>query len=274
MHGRTIGGSVINVGYLIKYWSAYLTKGDNLMEGSEVVSEFNASNIDEVANAPGLYAWYQQLYLTDADYSALGAVNNGDIAIPSSNILDRQTRIFSHLSLELSGKGAFGINWKAFLTEETQLDKYSVDGEKSLYKSIGDEQNEGLGSAGSDNYEEQQFFRCLTNAVQTIGPPIYIGKAISLNERIARHIYDLRRVKRGIKEDPEFKKALHTKLKEKSLSFGYRAAAAGLKEDELIVKTVNFKEIFPNESDKKLVQIAEKIEYLLNRWYRPHLGRM
>lgn len=245
------------------------------MEGSGFISEFNATDVDEVAHAPGLYAWYQQLYLTDADYSVLGTVgDNDDIVSPSSNILDRQTKIFSQLSLELSGKGAFGINWKALLTEENQLDKYVIDGVESPFKTIKDEQKEGLRSVEKSNYNEKQFFRCLASTVRSIGPPIYIGKAISLNERIATHIYDLRRVKRGIKEDPEFKKALQTKLNEKSLSFGYRAAAVGLTEDELMVKTINFKEIFPNESDRTLVKIAERIEYLLNRWYKPHLGRM
>mgnify|MGYP000500445530 CR=1 FL=1 len=248
-------------------------KGETNDASAGIMGEYTISDIEDAPNAPGIYAWYHKLYLSAADMRVLSAATDDRVLSEEAlQLLEQQTEIFSNPPINLYGKGHFNSNWKAVFSEQSTIEsdpfQRSLSAEELESFSNNKTKNEATNSFSKD------FFKALTANVDVFAPPIYIGKAENLNTRLNNHIKTLRRVKKGLREDLGFRDALEKRLRESSINFGHRAGAIGISEDNLIVKTVNFEKILPRESKEKLYKLAGEIEYFLNRWYKPHLGRL
>ena len=114
--------------------------------------------------------------------------------------------------------------------------------------------------------------KALEIAMPVLSAPIYVGVATCLNTRLSQHVNDINKLSSAVNDDPEVRQRLREKGKS---NFAQRAVAAGFTPESLQVWTCNLdlliEDLESQSHDARAV--AEAVEWLLNRWHRPYLGR-
>jgi hypothetical protein len=119
--------------------------------------------------------------------------------------------------------------------------------------------------------------RLLRTAIPVFSAPLYIGKARDLRSRISTHVQELQRLHEAVSGNPDLLESLREKVfgttpESISSNFAARAVASGFAPDHLAVFALDITSI-TNSSLEDADALASTLEWLLNTWYRPLLGR-
>ncbi|MFV1942557.1 hypothetical protein VPH49_17215 [Pseudomonas luteola] len=153
----------------------------------------------------------------------------------------------------------------------------SFDQEKNKYSFS--YPHKALEKALSSESSRSRLNELLLTATPVFSSPLYIGKSINLKNRIAEHVRVLSKFSALASSNPDFLNKLRNKLNNPNseeinpdITFGVRAIAAGFNLDHLRVFILDVEEASGLQGDKALAA-TEALEWLLNTWNRPILGR-
>ena len=241
---------------------------------NQVVTEHTISSIDQAPPCVGLYAWYHNWYLSEADLRQLEpGVDAERVRETVRGLLEKQTRIFADTSIKLEGRGNFGSAWSADVRELGSLSRHFGFEEQSTSESGKKPENNKSKTEFSIEENSRLLIELLQRTFVHFNVPVYIGKSDCLRTRLGAHARDFRKIRKGIREEPRFRAAVEQNLISGELDFAHRAAISGLTADDLTVRCINFETLYPGCSTEYLYDCAGTIEYSLNRWIKPHLGR-
>ena len=228
--------------------------------GGEELHWYLADELEQVPNRPGLYAWYfvplagpldWAEFIDDQSGSDLGVARFGDF-------LARHTDRVRLPGLSLRARGHLGADWLGRLDDQSSL---------TLAQNLRSLADGGPGRGASVRWAltnadaRECLAQVLLSASPRLSPPIYIGVAKNLRGRLDEHMRDYGRAMAQPDDDGDLPS-----------KFGERAAAAGLRVDELKVAVLPISEL-ENLDDDELRKVAEAAEFVLNRWHRPMLGQ-
>lgn len=241
----------------------------------ELVREYSLDTIDEAEASVGLYAWYAILPAGLQDWE-LGIDESGrDLGADRlREVLRRQTARHFAQSMRANVTGTFSQCWSGELRDHTMelLERaLQSHGERSVvddYDAVGATRvQDSLDSRDA----RQLLVQVLRHAAPFIAAPLYVGVAESLRTRLRRHVDQLRKYYRIASEDA----SARTRFRIDGKNFAMRAVGAGFVPDQLRVWTLCvdglIRSLDATPQDPR--GVTEAAEWLLNRWYRPYLGR-
>lgn len=236
---------------------------------------FSLETVSQAPKAAGLYAWYAGLNagLKDWELEVVDGIDVGTDRL--RNLLKRHTDRYCFRELEATALGAFSQTWSGQLQDQTANMLRSVLAEPTDIQE-------------QDNYDQQRapklqstlesrdkrrlMVKALEMALPVLSAPIYVGVADCLHTRLSRHVREINQLTNTVINDPASRQRLR---KEKKTNFALRAIAAGFSPENLQVWTFNLdllvEELGSKTQDARTV--AEAVEWVLNRWHRPYLGR-
>lgn len=236
---------------------------------------FTLETISQAPNVTGLYAWYAALGAGPKDWE-LDVVNGSDVGIERlRGLLKRQTDRLGFRTLEATAIGSFSQTWTGMLSDQTSDSLREVLAESSS-------------SRRSENYDRQRapklqesldsrdsrllLVKALDLAIPCLSSPIYVGVAENLNSRLSTHARDVNRLAAAVARNPNIRQRLR---EETRTSFAIRAIASGFLPSNLRVCTLNLdllcKDLEVTNQDSRAV--GEAVEWILNRWNRPYIGK-
>ena len=256
---------------------------DALRQFLKCVSVYSCLNIDDASEEPGLYAWYGILAAGPKDWALQlnGGEDEGEAA--SRTLLQKHCSRFDSPPLQLKARGTFSSRWRGDLRDISSQHISSV-----LNGSAEDEDEDELQWGREDGKKEEArgeilagilrsesdrrlLLDTLTFATPILSAPLYIGVATRLRQRLRQHVDSLIKYSEAINRNPSLKEKL---LQHKRTNFASRAVGMGFSPDMLSVWTLPLAQISKGEHpEDKLRDIAEVVEWFLNRWNRPLLGK-
>lgn len=238
---------------------------------------FSCLGVEQAPSAPGLYAWYSMLHAGDPDW-ILDIVNGQDEGINRfRGLLERHTSRHESQEMRIEARGTFAQRWEGtleetsirglrnFLSGETPTD----DDEKSYSSSV-----PKLKGALDNPSMRKALLRILQVATPILASPLYIGVALDLRQRLGQHAEEIVKISHLAAKFPDKRKDLFRESNA-SKKFAIRAVASGFTSANLVVWTLNLETALQDQalSPTKIRDLAEAAEWLLNRWYRPALGK-
>jgi hypothetical protein len=222
-------------------------------------------DIDQSPLGPGIYAWYAIAPVGRRDWEPC---IRGDRDLGAHNflrLLANHTRRFAQITLKVSAESSFDTEWKGVL-EDTGIESLA----QMLQGSQTTAEDESTLRALVNTPALREVFATALNATSPIlASPVYIGRATCLKTRLKDHSDRISLLTRRCNEDPSYR----DRLPEKDI-FADRAVKTGFTDSTLDVHTYD---LTPYRdagfTDEQLTAVAVSMELLLNRWYRPLLGR-
>lgn len=247
--------------------------GERLLEH---FARFTIQSISQVPDRVGLYAWYSRVAAGPADYE-VDLQDGRDAGIKRfRTLLQRHTERHIAPPLVADARGAFSAHFGGVLEDLTVRTLQSA-----LSGRVSDEVDEyerQRASALNDSIEQPVLRRALVETLQVSTPmlaaPLYIGISVNLRARLGAHVNQFQRLSDLVRRDPSARSQLQAQPK----SFAIRAVARGFTPEHLEVWVLDLQALLLEDEGKsasadQLRQVAEAGEWLLNRWYRPYLGR-
>ena len=262
--------------------SAWLQLVDPYRRGSPLITEdllgsfqrFAFSELDEVPETPGLYAWYGLMKLGAGTWRRQieKGVDAGEVN--SRRALQIHTERFTGAPLEVSVDSAFASAWSGTLQDDSFVSmkrtlEYLEDVSMLESDRVAAPKLQAVMNSAS---MRELAFNTLSRSAPVFSSPLYIGVAVDLRKRLRRHSHNLQAHRLNSAGNVNYFDNV-TEAKTRG-SFAFRAAQQGFSPDNLEVWVLNISE-FAEEGatieDQRTV--AEACEWLLNRWHRPQLGR-
>jgi len=234
---------------------------------SPQAQRLNALDLDMAPDAPGIYAWYAQLTLSDDDWKP--QVSDGvDLAARYlTRAISDYARVHELNPIHLRGTGTYRLNWSGTLRRD------------SIADAPADSESTAVDSRLNDLAEEYNVRRLLIKLLRAATPvfasPLYIGVATNLRVRLAGHKADYETTRARIRADP----SAGARLQFEGDSFGARLAATGLQLEHLQcwILPANLALIDNSDEDNSVISaraVAEAAEWILQRIFLPALGRL
>lgn len=110
--------------------------------------------------------------------------------------------------------------------------------------------------------------KLLPKCTPFLAAPIYIGVTDSLKERLRSHVSGLRRMQSGLRGESPPKD-----FDGDESEFAVRAAKMGFNVENLYVVTLTTADSDDRLDEDQVRSISEAVEWFLNRWHRPLLGK-
>jgi hypothetical protein len=220
-----------------------------------------ATDFHAVENVPGLYAWYVDapLSLRDLASNSESGVDAGDWLLQG---LRRFASYFAQPPIEMRGRSDYNRLWTAEVTAHG-LESAQSDPTSSL--GVGTE----LARASQDPLQRQVIVEILDMAVPAFALPVYIGVASRLRIRLEQHLAKYDQAVQDLRGLPrEQRQSLITE----SSDFGARLAAADIPLDAVSVWVLPYDQD-SDDSPERVRQGLQAAEWVLQRVYRPPLGR-
>jgi hypothetical protein len=236
---------------------------------------FSLETVSQAPKATGLYAWYAGLNagLKDWELEVTDGIDVGTERLRS--LLKRHTAHYCFRELETTALGAFSQTWTGQLQDKTANILQNVlaePGDTQEQDSYDQKRAPKLQSTLESREARRLMVKALEAAIPVLSAPIYVGVADCLHTRLSQHVRDINKLTNTVINDPSSRQRLR---KEKKTNFAVRAVAAGFSPENLQVWTCNLdlliEEIGSKTQDARTV--AEAVEWVLNRWHRPYLGR-
>ncbi len=238
------------------------------------VEAFSCLDVDEAPDSPGLYAWYGTLKAGPQDWEM--KLSNGDDLGHRAcrTLLQKHTTRHASPPLTLEGRGAFTTMWKGDLrdtTAETLAGILDQEASTPEYAAGGEQYPSQLHEVLSLPRTREILLKVLQVATPILAAPVYIGVATSLRTRLRQHTETLYKLSKHVDKNPDARRELQKLQKS---TFASRAISIGFSPDSLTAWTLNLASVYPKKEDQDALRmVAESAEWLLNRWYRPMLGR-
>lgn len=232
---------------------------------------FRVDDIDEVAAAPGLYAWY-----------GLPPDSPLDLETPAGTRewLAGATRRVEEPALNSEATGRLSAKWRGTLAD-TSLSFLleSIDSQNDIQEEPTVEATEddvvsdtpGRRTALQHTLADDGFRLIMASILRSAAPalasPIYVGMSTNLSTRLSRHRKDIFRFYEALEGDESVRERFRVHAR-----FGARAVGYGFSSETLLVLVREVPELsgLPIEDCRRLLLSAE---WFLNRWYRPLLGK-
>jgi len=235
---------------------------------------FSFSELDQVPEAPGLYAWYGKMRLGAGTWGQQveGGVDLGEQN--SRRALQLHTERHSSAPLEVNVETAFSASWSGTLQDDAVASMKNTL-EYVEESSMAESDRAAVPKLQSSMYSStmrELVFKTLEKSAPILSSPLYIGVAIDLRKRLHTHSHNLQSHRSKSKGNFHyFDNISDPKILS---SFAFRAARQGFSPDTLEVWVLNLSGISTGElSLDQQRTVAEACEWLLNRWHRPQLGR-
>ncbi len=232
--------------------------------------------IDQAPHSVGIYAWYSKFDAGPRDWKMEVATDDGrDLGIERtmSTVARHSARFFTPpLNVEVDGR--LLERWKGRLTSvasERMRAKLATDSESDSSNGDGSDGN-GAGALRKVVARPRlrgELVRLLSTTSPLFTAPLYIGVSDNLHRRLGSHVRDLERFTHAVERDPD----AQSRLQEADLNFAMRAAGAGFRPGALEVWTLNLETLADDVPPDELRVLIEAVEWLLNRWHKPQLGR-
>lgn len=236
---------------------------------------FSVETVSQAPKATGLYAWYAGLNAGLKDWEL--EINDGIDAGTERlrKLLRRHTECYSYREIETTALGAFSQTWTGMLEDRTADILRDVLAEPETVQeqeNYDQKRAPKLRSSLESRDARYLIVKALESTIPIISAPIYVGVAECLNTRLSQHVRELNKLTNTVIKDPNSRQRLR---KEKKTNFALRAVAAGFSPENLQIWTFNLEslvnDIGVQSQDPRTV--SEAIEWVLNRWHRPYLGR-
>ncbi len=236
---------------------------------------FSVETISQAPEATGLYAWYAGLNagVKDWELDVIDGIDAGTDRL--RKLLFRHTDCYSFRELETKALGAFSQTWAGQLQDQTAnilrnaLAKPEETQESDNYDL---KRAPKLQSTLESRNARSLMVKALETAIPVLSAPIYVGVADCLKTRLSQHVKEITALANTVIKDPKSRQRLR---KEKKTNFALRTVAAGFTPENLEVWTFNLEllmeDIGGKDQDPRVV--SEAVEWVLNRWHRPYLGR-
>ena len=236
---------------------------------------FTLETFSQAPKATGIYAWYAQLNAGIKDWE-LDIVDGNDAGTNRlRNLLKRHTDRYCLRELETTASGSFSQNWTGQLKDNTAKilqDTLSTSGNDQEENSYDQKRAPKLQASLESRDARLLMVKALELAMPVLSAPIYVGVASCLNTRLSQHVNEINKLSSAANDNPEVRETLREKRKS---NFAARAVASGFTPESLQVWTCNLdllvEDLESQSQDARTV--AEAVEWLLNRWHRPYLGR-
>ncbi|MEZ9062180.1 hypothetical protein [Vibrio sp. 10N.247.311.49] len=235
------------------------------MSDSIIIDNFTRYTMNEfhkLPENPGIYCWYSKTNIAEIDWKE---TSDKDFYEIISSFLKR----YRPNSLQANVKSSFGLSWESDLTERN-IGSWVEAVEDKLVNDNASEPS-GFNSMISKDNNRELLSRVLNLSGPIFSSPLYIGKANNLSVRLNEHKNKLNDLyEEGSKEKDRFFN--------NGSDFSERAFGAGFTRTELYVYAldlVKFSEQLKitNYNVDDLYNLSLTLEYILNRKYRPFLGR-
>jgi hypothetical protein len=252
------------------------------MAALEGFKKFSLTELEKVPPRPGIYAWYANIQVGAADWKKTLDADGNDVGTANlKGLLARHTSRFAPPTLKANVQGSFRDSWEGRLGPERfnrfidaiGRSEHEIDLNNVMLPAK--EMNRVFGA----ELQRGRLSALMTSLITPVfSAPLYIGRADDLKKRIREHFSDLDKWHRAIKLDPAFRERLRSMLFEGTRNervpdiFATRAVSCGFSPDNLEVYVLDIVTELdvPLESAKEL---SAALEWFLNTWNRPILGR-
>jgi hypothetical protein len=229
----------------------------------------------QVPEAPGIYAWYVKPMIGRLDWkSVLDALGNDQGDENLRRILFEFSNNLAPPKLTTKAKLAFRDSWHGVLQSES----YNSNSKKILSQGH-DNDYQFPGRYFDAVMRSEKSRRALTEFINrtfiNFWTPVYIGKSKNLKKRLSEHVSEYRKLYDAVKLNPEIRERVTARIEgddnEAPPNLAARLLYANIIPNQC---RVTFIETFYEDSSQDdAVQLAEVIEWLLNTWNRPILGK-
>jgi hypothetical protein len=249
------------------------------MSDSLTFKAFKTTEASSVPASPGVYAWYATPTIGLFDWKKDINDDGEDLGqVRLREVLARHTDRFAPPPLACSSQVAFRDQWSGYLSATG----YESKSQALLGKVVAE--NDPFPATAFDKVMSVAASRgILSRLILESSPifhsPVYVGKSKNLKARISTHVAELNKLHKAIVDDPDLLERLRLRVSapadsthKKKITFAVRAIAAGFVPDHLEVRILDigsFATVDLNTSS----HMAEALEWLLNTWQRPLLGR-
>jgi hypothetical protein len=231
------------------------------------------SQTNTIPETPGVYVWYVRPQIGRLDWQAsfdgLGT-DKGDEALRT--VLYEFTRSMAPPELSTSTRLAFRDEWSGTL----RADVYDENAKKLLKKTPEDDYS-FPGQKFDKTLARESMRRALSELLDesavTFWTPIYIGKSKDLRRRLSEHINIYRRVYDSTQQRPELQEQIAAGMRDPTASpnLAIRLIHANIRPDQCRIAYLSTLREGSNTDEAD--QLAEVLEWLLNTWNRPTLGK-
>lgn len=236
---------------------------------------FSIDSVSQAPEASGIYAWYATLDAGKMDWE-LDVVDGEDAGIERlRSLLRKQTSRYNSRELSAIAKGAFSQTWQGSLVDQTSdallkvlTNAPDLSSDGSYDKQKAPKLQDTLASRNS----RKLLVSALQGAIPIFASPIYIGVAESLRKRLLQHANVITNLSADLSKNPDERELLE---KHKDKNFATRVISSGFSPNHLRVFTFNFDELAKQEEIGSIDTrtVSESVEWLLNRWHHPYLGK-
>jgi hypothetical protein len=229
----------------------------------------------KVPEAPGIYVWYVKPLIGRTDWvSSFDALGNDKGDENLRQILFEFSNNLAPPKLTASAKLAFRDSWQGVLKAESydsNSKKILKAGHESDYHFPGELFDTVLRSEKS-RFALTEF---ITRSFINFWTPIYVGKSKNLRGRLNKHVSNYRKLYDSARQDPKVNERIKVSIEsddpENTPTLATRLLYANIKPAQCSIAFLETSYAGCEENDA--VQLAEVLEWLLNTWNRPILGK-
>lgn len=232
---------------------------------------FKCLDAHSAPSAPGIYAWYVEFPLSSSDWAEQISDGLDQGVVWTTTALATFAEFFRPVALQLRASAPYESQWSGSLSSAhiAEMLREMADTVEREEEVPGDSKRlANLAEMLQRPSERKVLAEALVSATPYFSTPLYIGVAEDLQDRLREHRRDYERCHKFLQQRPDERETL--RLEGKKL--GYRLAAAGIPLEHLVIWTLEV----GNQSEVALArrrQIAESVEWLLQRLFRPVFGR-
>jgi hypothetical protein len=245
------------------------------------MKSYKISEVSGASDGAGIYAWYAVTNLGPADWKMDIGSDGEDLGLKRyRDALSRHSRRFCPPPMSAELKTAFRDGWSGYLeplvfNEHVDALSSTTEGSKTSFTYPARSIDKTLGTAN----QRAQLNNLIVASTPIFSAPLYIGKSGCLRDRLTAHVSALSKFSDTVAKNPEFQEKIRRKVVDPTskeidpdINFAMRAVAAGFAPDHLRVYTLEIEAASGLKGESALAA-AETLEWLLNTWTRPILGR-
>lgn len=230
--------------------------------------------LDQAPDSPGLYAWYGVLRSGRGTWGVNIRQGRDEGEAHSRRALSLHTEHFASAPLTVTAESAFSASWSGELLDDTYASlQATLESNKERIREESDpERAPKLQNTLQTPAMRKTLFDVLERSAPILSAPLYIGVAHSLRDRLGVHANELQlHLRHSASNSNYFNNLDDPKARG---TFAFRAARQKFSPDSLEVWVLDLAAVAEKGMDVlQLREVAEASEWLLNRWYRPQLGR-
>ncbi|MCS3940377.1 hypothetical protein GGP84_003029 [Salinibacter ruber] len=231
---------------------------DKALSRLDRINMYTPKEVGEASEGVGLYAWYSIPNIGKPDWEK--NIKDGEDKGRENfeNFLGRHTNRHKFPPFKSVVEGTFSQRLEGVLEDESYK---GISGEKEK------PEKPVLKTINSAKHREKMV-ETLSACTPLISSPIYIGVSNSLRERLMKHVSELRNFQSNFKGRP-----IPENIEKEKTTFAFRAAKMGFTTEHLYVITLGTSGVNDDLSEEQVRTVSEALEWFLNRWHKPFLGR-